>query len=475
MKLMLPILLILLALTGCVRFESGSSQPEPEKLNDRQKQILLAADLPDDYDALTPKQQNTITRIEALLSEMEKKYDEEFVYVKYITPELLQSEELICYAKSTGAGTDGKYLVTVKCKDGSISDNYCDFSVVDLANEIVCEELDKLLGKGKYVNHTTPLACNIKRSDVKELDFQWGMGQQYVFLYESGDEEYDFQRIDAIAREYAQFIIDHRLSGTHRFEIYSHFPEGDPSEWAYYTHNGHKYEGNFDLGYYALHINDSWKGITVSPAAYLINGLRRTDYGEDWYPAEDYLSGKVQPEIVPASLTNITYQGKKVFERVHVDWDPVNGYQYAFQEEMGSWIPKFSKYEYMLVQFGWTHQTDYENRFWWERDGHSVGFRIEPISYPYPNNTRNLEYSYELHLEIDGEEVQDEEIPTLLNKNGDATARYYQVYTQNQKPVLKRNEYRIELQLTDKALEKLFGVRLIADPAHWTGTLEPVG
>ena len=53
------------------------------ELTQRQRELLEEMGLPADYDKLTDTQKNAVTSIEAMLSYLESKYQEEFCYLSY--------------------------------------------------------------------------------------------------------------------------------------------------------------------------------------------------------------------------------------------------------------------------------------------------------------------------------------------------------------------------------------------------------
>lgn len=71
-----------------------------------------------------------------MINYLNQKYDAEFVYYDYEPPELLNSEKLYAYPKSTGIG-NGKYLVTVKARNGGFEDDFHDFSYQFYPTEFV--------------------------------------------------------------------------------------------------------------------------------------------------------------------------------------------------------------------------------------------------------------------------------------------------------------------------------------------------
>ena len=258
-------------LCGCVSQRTEGSQAS--MLNEWQTNRLEAEGLPTDYDRLTAKQQNTITRVWKMISYLNEKYDEEFVYVDYIAPELNQSETLTAYPRSTGSG-NGKYLVTVKTTKDGFTDNYFDFSVEDLAEELTNDFLTEHFGDS-YKYFVKPLACDIKLSEMEDGKFQWKYGASNgIYLLE---DICSIDHVEEFAVEYAKFLYEHELSGSHRIQILKEFP--DDEDWDNVAYN---YDQN-STGFYWFS-SDSFH---YAPTVYHTANVKY-DLNADWYFAEVY-------------------------------------------------------------------------------------------------------------------------------------------------------------------------------------------
>ena len=266
----------LLSFGGC--FSDHSNSSTTSRLNEWQMNLLEAEGLPTEYDQLTVKQQNTIDRVWKMISYLNKKYDEEFVYVDYIPPELNQSETLTAYPRSTGSG-NGKYLVTVKTTRGGFKDNYFDFSVEDLAEDLTNEFLTEHFGDS-YKYFALPLACDVKMSEMEDGKFQWKYGaSNRIFLLE---ELCSVDNLEEFAVEYAQFLYDHELSGRHRIEVLREFPE-DEAIWAGKGGDIYGSPDRWSTGFYLLSSN-AHKHV---PTVYHTVNVKYDLEGE-WYLAEIY-------------------------------------------------------------------------------------------------------------------------------------------------------------------------------------------
>ena len=228
---------------GCTAQDPNSSTAS--RLNEWQMNLLEAEGLPTEYDQLTVKQQNTIDRVWKMISYLNKKYDEEFVYVDYIPPELNQSETLTAYPRSTGSG-NGKYLVTVKTTRGGFKDNYFDFSVEDLAEDLTNEFLTEHFGDS-YKYFVSPLACDVKMSEMEDGKFQWKYGaENQIFLLE---ELCSVDNLEEFAVEYAQFLYDHELLGWCKItgEIFDKYIPNPDNEYGFGGTNIYRQATDRDL------------------------------------------------------------------------------------------------------------------------------------------------------------------------------------------------------------------------------------
>jgi len=99
--------------SGCM----GKSNIE---LNERQKQILEEVGLPSESEELTSSQQESIIRIEEMLSYLESKYDRKFCYLGYSNGSE-DSEWLTAYEEG---GLKEDIITVTVAEDGSFKDNY---------------------------------------------------------------------------------------------------------------------------------------------------------------------------------------------------------------------------------------------------------------------------------------------------------------------------------------------------------------
>lgn len=267
MNIKLKVVAAILSL-GCL-CSCGTAEVSEVKLNDWQKNLLEAEGLPTDYDSLTMKQQQTITRIWDMISYLNDKYDEEFIYVDYIPAELNQSETLYAYPRATGLG-DGKYLVTVKTKDG-FTDDYSDFGVLELASGYIDTFLSEHFSESQYHYIWHPNACDIQMSEIIDGDFQWKCGASNIIFLKSNACK--IEDLKSFAEDYAEFLYKHQLDGWHRIEILPEFPTDDVT-W-------NNYWELFDVsdGFYCFSFDSSQSNIIYDFHIYKENRTQDMDEG----------------------------------------------------------------------------------------------------------------------------------------------------------------------------------------------------
>lgn len=121
----------------------GNTDQEDEQvsteLTQRQIDLLEEMGLPTDYDRLTDTQKNAITSIEALLTYLEDKYQEEFCYLSYAEAGALEEEHLEAYP---AAGTPADVVTVYRTyEDGEYhyEDDYGNIGVKPLYESRVRE------------------------------------------------------------------------------------------------------------------------------------------------------------------------------------------------------------------------------------------------------------------------------------------------------------------------------------------------
>ena len=129
-KRAVALILTLVCLTSCGKAgKSGHKWQNSDTLNEWQINLLEAQGLPTDIEKLTPMQKLSIQHIYEMITYLNDKYGEEFVYAGYIQPGLMDEETLLAYPKKYGAD-GGRNTVKVTVDDnGNFIDTYSSLEV----------------------------------------------------------------------------------------------------------------------------------------------------------------------------------------------------------------------------------------------------------------------------------------------------------------------------------------------------------
>ena len=215
-------------------------------LNDWQKEVLAAEGLPTEADQLTDAQLRSIQRIYEMITYLNEKYNEEFIYAGYLEPAANQTETLYAYPRLLGADY-GRNTVTVKAAKDGFTDDYHDKSVVDYYNELVTDFIHDYFDSDDFVVFTDVNACDIKKSEVIECDFQWKLGVfDSIFLSESICSQDD---VEQFAVNFAKYLYEHKMAGRQRINIMD--SDFEISEMTYGNFTDY-YNDEHYLGYYSF-------------------------------------------------------------------------------------------------------------------------------------------------------------------------------------------------------------------------------
>ncbi|WP_295093435.1 hypothetical protein [Ruminococcus sp.] len=225
-----------------------SIQTSNDILNDWQKEVLAAEGLPTEADQLTDAQLRSIQRIYEMITYLNDKYDEEFIYAGYLEPAANQTETLYAYPRLLG-NDYGRNTVTVKADKDGFTDDYHDKSVVDYYNELVTDFIHDYFNSDDFVVFTDVNACDIKKSEVIDCDFQWKLGVHDAILLSENICSQD--NIKKFAVEFAKYLYDHKMDGRHRIDIIKNIDISDLT----YNNFTNCYEDKYDIGFYDFSFN----------------------------------------------------------------------------------------------------------------------------------------------------------------------------------------------------------------------------
>ena len=206
--------------TSCGKSTNSSSQTghkweNSETLNEWQIDLLESQGLPTDIEQLSPTQKRSIQHIYEMITYLNEKYDEEFVYAGYVEPGLMDEETL--YARSLS--DKKKRTVTVKIdSDGDFTDDYMGSSVADYCENLIGDYVRSYFGSKDVAYFMSVNDSDINSlKEVENGDFNWDIGvdNQVIFLNNS----YNESDLEKFSKELAAFMYEHRIAGSNKFII----------------------------------------------------------------------------------------------------------------------------------------------------------------------------------------------------------------------------------------------------------------
>lgn len=185
-------------------------------LNDWQKEVLAAEGLPTEANQLTDAQLRSIQRIYEMITYLNEKYNEEFIYAGYLEPAANQTETLYAYPRLLG-NDYGRNTVTVKAAKGVFTDDYSDRSIVDYAEEMANDFMKDYFDSDQVIAFFKVNACDIKKNEVVDGDFQWKLGVSDIIFV--NEDICNADQVEEFAVNYAKWLYEHELDGRHRINI----------------------------------------------------------------------------------------------------------------------------------------------------------------------------------------------------------------------------------------------------------------
>ena len=201
---------------SCGNKSASTTSTQTELLNDWQKEVLAAEGLPTEADQLTDAQLRSIQRIYEMITYLNDKYDEEFIYAGYLEPAANQTETLYAYPRLLG-NDYGRNTVTVKAAKDGFTDDYSDRSIVDYAEEMANDFMKDYFDSDQVIAFFRVNACDIKKNEVVDGDFQWKLGVSDIIFV--NEDICNADQVEEFAVNYAKWLYEHELDGRHRINI----------------------------------------------------------------------------------------------------------------------------------------------------------------------------------------------------------------------------------------------------------------
>ncbi|WP_297959180.1 hypothetical protein [uncultured Ruminococcus sp.] len=216
MKNITAILTAALLAAGLFSCSQKKNTAAKNELNDWQKEVLAAEGLPTEADELTASQLRSIQRIYEMITYLNEKYDEEFIYAGYLEPAANQTETLYAYPRLLG-NDYGRNTVTVKADKDGFTDDYSDRSIVDYAEEMANDFMKDYFDSDQVIAFFKVNACDIKKNEVENGDFQWKLGVSDIIFV--NEDICNADQVEEFAVNYAKWLYEHGLDGMHRINI----------------------------------------------------------------------------------------------------------------------------------------------------------------------------------------------------------------------------------------------------------------
>ena len=229
---------------------------QTELLNDWQKEVLAAEGLPTEADQLTDAQLRSIQRIYEMITYLNDKYDEEFIYAGYLEPAANQTETLYAYPRLLG-NDYGRNTVTVKATKDGFTDDYSDRSIVDYAEEMANDFMKDYFDSDQVIAFFKVNACDIKKNEVVDGDFQWKLGVSDIIFV--NEDICNADQVEEFAVNYAKWLYEHELSGLHRINIIKNY---NITEMSYGLISDY-HKSNDYLGFYSLYFDSDKKTVKI--------------------------------------------------------------------------------------------------------------------------------------------------------------------------------------------------------------------
>ncbi len=247
-------------------------------LNEWQIDLLEAQELPTDIEQLTPSQKRSIQHIYEMITYLNEKYDEEFVYAGYVEPGVMDEETLYAYPKQFGS-EGGKNTVEVTLDEkGNFTDTYSDMGVSSYLEKLIGNYVRGYFKSDEIGYHMTVNTCDIKSmGEVKNGDFNWDLGVTNTFFF--SDNCFQAEDFEAFVPEFAKWLYEHKIIATNNLRIVKNV---DVKNIEYPNLNQcYKYENL--VYYFILGINEQKIVIT-----------RSSDNHAEYYQTDEYVNKELK-------------------------------------------------------------------------------------------------------------------------------------------------------------------------------------
>ena len=276
-KRSIALILSLLCLVSCGKAgnsSSGHKWQNSDTLNEWQIDLLEAQELPTDIEQLTPSQKRSIQHIYEMITYLNEKYDEEFVYAGYVEPGVMDEETLYAYPKQFGS-EGGKNTVEVTLDEkGNFTDTYSDMGVSSYLEKLIGDYVRGYFKSDEIAYFMTVNASDIKSMDeVKNGDFNWDIGVMNSFFF--SDEYFTAEDLEAFAPQFAKWLYKHKIVSDNHMNIVRNVDV----KKATYSNNDACYKIENNVFFLDIGINQDY-----------VTTTRSTNHKVEYFNTEEYVN-----------------------------------------------------------------------------------------------------------------------------------------------------------------------------------------
>ena len=198
--------------------QTGHKWENSETLNEWQIDLLESQGLPTDIEQLSPTQKRSIQHIYEMITYLNEKYDEEFVYAGYVEPGLMDEETLYAYPKQYGA-EGGKNTVEVTLdENGDFTDTYSNMDVSSYAEKLIGDYVRGYFKSDEIAYFMTVNDSDIESmEEVKNGDFNWKIGVTNALFF--SDKSFKADDIETFAPQFAKWLYEHKIVASNKLKI----------------------------------------------------------------------------------------------------------------------------------------------------------------------------------------------------------------------------------------------------------------
>ena len=276
-KRSIALILSLLCLVSCGKAgnsSSGHKWQNSDTLNEWQIDLREAQELPTDIEQLTPSQKRSIQHIYEMITYLNEKYDEEFVYAGYVEPGVMDEETLYAYPKQFGS-EGGKNTVEVTLDEkGNFTDTYSDMGVSSYLEKLIGDYVRGYFKSDEIAYFMTVNASDIKSMDeVKNGDFNWDIGVMNSFFF--SDEYFTAEDLEAFAPQFAKWLYKHKIVSDNHMNIVRNVDV----KKATYSNNDACYKIENNVFFLDIGINQDY-----------VTTTRSTNHKVEYFNTEEYVN-----------------------------------------------------------------------------------------------------------------------------------------------------------------------------------------